>query len=166
MKTSVINIFILNDSTTIAYKLRRFFQRRFGNQLNVSLFFNSEPFLNNLNEDVHVVILDDYLYDPITNTGVNVAGLVKKIKEKNNNTEVIILSSERGIKSIINATVNGYIHNKHGAWRKLQIHLDKIINNPINFLEKEFEVGEFIGIFTLIFLNMGIASILALRFFE
>ena len=47
-------------------------------------------------------------------------GLVKKQKEKNDTTEVIVLSSEEDTETNINAIKVGakeYIPNKYGAWK-------------------------------------------------
>jgi len=170
MKTQTLNVFILNDNATIADKLKSFLTRRFGERLNVSLFSTSETFFNKLDKSIDLVVLDDYLYDEVTNTGSNVTELVKKVKEMNDRAEVIILSSEEGVEATVNAmrfNADGKIYpNKKGAWSKVHLALYKIANYPISFLVNEFRVSKFVAIFTMTFLTMAVVVLITLHFYK
>ena len=169
MKTQTLNVFILNDNATIADKLKSFLIRRFGNKLNISLFSTSETFFNQLNPNVDLVVLDDYLYDEITNTGANVTELVNKVKEMNNRAEVIVLSSEEGVEAKVNSmkfNSHEIIPNKHGAWSKIHLSLYKIASYPISFLINEFKVTKFVAIFLMTFLTMAAVVLITLHFYK
>jgi response regulator RpfG family c-di-GMP phosphodiesterase len=163
MKTQALNVFILNDNTTIADKLKQFLIRRFGNKLNISLFSTSENFFNQLNKNVDLVVLDDYLYDEVTHSGADVTALVKKIKELNDKAEVIVLSSEADSPELGSHAI---IPNKRGAWSKVHLALYKIANYPISFLVNEFKVSKFVAIFTMTFLTMAAVVLITLHFYK
>ncbi len=168
MKTPALNVFVLNDNTTIADKLKGYLERRFGEKITISLFSNSQSLFTKLDKNVDLVVLDDYLYDAVTNTGANISELVNKIKVMSDKTEVIVLSSEAGVEEKIRTMNIGanneiIIPNKHGSWSKIHLTLYNIVSYPISFLMNEFKVTKFVSIFIMIFLTMAAVVLITLQ---
>ena len=92
--TQKLNVFILNDNLEVAGKLRRYLKKRFGDLLNISLFLNSRTCINMMyGHQVDMVVVDDYLYEK-GSKGMSGVDVLKKIKDKSPDTEVVILTSD------------------------------------------------------------------------
>src|SRR5688572_20976665 len=129
MENRALNVFILNDNVETAGKLRRYLVKRFGDRLNISLFFNSKSCLRMIDNHVDLVVVDDYLNGP-GNTGRPGVEVLKRIKEDHPHTEVIVLSSNEDVGLAIEAYKSGareYILNKKGAWHRILTLIDKSI---------------------------------------
>lgn len=166
MKDHAINLYILNDNVETAGKLRKYLIKRFGQFLNVSLFFSSRSCLRMMGNDVHLVVVDDYLNEG-RNTGTQGVEVLKKIKERSPNTEVVILTSNEDIGSAVEAMRLGardYISNERGAWQRIQTIIDQYIKQPIRYFVAEYGVNVFVSVFMLTFITMGIVVYFALRY--
>lgn len=166
MKTQSLNVFILNDDVMVAGKLRRYLKKRFGDRLNISLFFNGKSCLRMLNGQVHLVVLDDYLQET-THSGIPGITMLQKVKEKDPNTEVVILSSDEDVATAIEAMKLGakdYIKNDRSAWQQILSIIDQTIQQPIRYLIAEFGVNVFMAVFFSTFVTMGIITYLALKY--
>ena len=102
MQEQSINVFILNDNVEIAGKLRKYLIKRFGNLLNISLFFSSRSCLRMMNNQIDLVVVDDYLNEGRNNSTSGIE-VLKRIKDKNPKTEVIILTSNEDIGTAVDA---------------------------------------------------------------
>lgn len=166
METQAINLFILNDNVEVAGKLRRYLVKRFGDLLHISLFFNSRSCLKMVDSHVHLVVVDDYLYEDGNKETPGIE-ILKKIKEKQPNTEVVILSSNENVGAAVEAMRSGardYIRNKKGAWQRIMVILDQTIKQPIRYFVAEYGVNVFIFAFLITFIVMGGAVYVALRY--
>lgn len=161
-----LNIFILNDNIEIAGKLRRYLAKRFGDLVNVSLFFNSKSCLRMIDNHVDLVVVDDYL-NGLGSLGKPGIEVLKRIKDEHPKTEVVVLSSNEDVGLAIEAYKSGakdYILNKRGAWHRILTIIDKNIQQPIRYLIAEYGVKVFTSVFLLTFLTMGIITWLALKY--
>ena len=166
METRSLNVFILNDDVMVAGKLRRYLKKRFGDRLNISLFFNSKSCLRMLNGNVDLVVVDDYLQDT-THSGIPGVDMLQRIKEKNANTEVVILSSDEDVATALEAMKSGarsYIRNDRSAWHQVLTIIDQTIQQPIRYLMSEFGVNIFMAVFFGTFVILGIITYIALRY--
>ncbi len=166
--TQKLNVFILNDNLEVAGKLRRYLKKRFGNLLNISLFLNSRTCLSMMYGQVHMVVVDDYLYEK-GSRGMSGIEVLKRIKDKSPATEVVILTSDENVALAVEAIKSGakdYIINRVGAWQRVQNLIDRTISQPIKYLIAEFGVPKFMGIFLLTFTTMAVVVALTLRYFN
>lgn len=161
-----LNIFILNDNVEVAGKLRKYLIHRFGEMVNISLFFNSRSCLRMIDNHVDMVVVDDYLSGPM-HSGKPGVEVLKRIKEDHPKTEVVILSSNEDVGLAIEALRSGardYILNKRGAFHRLRIIIDQRIQQPIRYLVAEYGVKVFVTTFILVWAALGLISYLALRY--
>jgi DNA-binding NtrC family response regulator len=157
-----LNIFILNNDHRTAVKLRAYLKRRFGTLLNISLFLNSHKCLATLQSGVDMVVIDDYNYerDP---KGVFGLEILKRIKQKNSLTEVIILTSSADISLAVEAMQTGardYIFNKRGAWERLQNDIKKLFAAPAHYIS-ELGVTVFISVYFAVFITLALTAYVA-----
>lgn len=166
MKDQAINLYILNDNVETAGKLRKYLVKRFGNLLNISLFFSSRSCLRMMGNQVDLVVLDDYLREG-GRTGTQGTEVLKKIKDRSPNTEVVILTTHEDIGSAVEAMRLGardYIPDRMGAWQRIQAIIDQRIKQPIRNFVAEYGVNVFVAVFSLTFLTMGLVTWFALRY--
>jgi len=166
MRNDAINVYILNDNVEVAGKLRRYLVKRFGNLLNISLFFSSRSCLKMIDNHVDLVVVDDYLYES-GNQGTPGIEVLKKIKQEHPQTEVVILASNEDVGLAVDAMRNGardYIPNKRGAWQRVLMIVDQTIHQPIRYLVAEYGVTVFVIIFLATFAIMGVAVYFALQY--
>ena len=168
MNNRSLNVFILNDDSSTAGKLRKYLKHRFGGLVNVSLFFNSRSCLRMLDNHVDLVVVDDNLHDRpgASKPGIDV---LKDIKDQHPNTEVVILSTNEDVGTKIEALKVGardYILNKRGAFHQVRMIIDQSINQPIRYLVAEYGVKTFVLVFLLVWGLLGFISWLALRFWR
>lgn len=166
MKNQSLNVFILNDDVMVAGKLRKYLKKRFGDRLNISLFFTSRSCLRMINGQVHLVVVDDYLQES-SHTGIAGIDMLQKIKEKDPQTEVVILSSDEDVALAVDAMKLGardYIRNDRSAWQQILTIIDQTIQQPIRYLIAEFGVNVFMVVFFSTFTIMGVITYLALKY--
>ncbi len=166
MEHQTLNVFILNDDVMVAGKLRKYLKKRFGDKLNISLFFTSRSCLRMINGQVDIVVVDDYLQESSHN-GIAGVDMLQKIKEKDPHTEVVILSSDEDVALAVDAMKHGardYIRNEKGAWHRVLTIIDQTVHQPIRYLIAEFGVNVFMAVFFTTFAIMGIITYLALRY--
>ncbi len=159
MITQGINLFIVDDNKLLVTDLKHHLQTRFGVSVNVSVFYDGESCLKKVDKDTHIVILDYFL------DGKNGLEILKLIKEKNPETEVIMLSSNEDIVLAIETFRSGakdYVVKGHGSWKKISKLVEYIITAPIRLLVREFGVSKFMAIFLLTFLSMAAVVLLVM----
>jgi DNA-binding NtrC family response regulator len=166
METQSINVFILNDNVEMAGKLRRYLAKRFGDLLHISLFFSSRSCLKMLNRNIHLVVVDDYLYEG-ADKGTPGIDMLKKIKDKEPSTEVVILTSHEDVGTAVEAMRLGardYIKNERGAWQRIQAIIDERIKQPIRYFVAEYGVNVFVMAFLITFAAVGVAVYFGLKY--
>lgn len=149
-----MNLFIVDDDKLVVSDLKIYLNYRFGNDLNISSFYDGESCLKKVDKDTDIVILDYSL------NGENGVEILKKIKDINPKVEVIILTSHEDISLAIQSFRNGasdYVIKGDGALKKIKKIVYHIITEPIRIIIKEFGVSKYMAIFFLTFVTMGIA---------
>lgn len=153
MQAQGMNLFIVDDDKLVVSDLKIYLNHRFGNDVNISTFYDGESCLEKLDKDTHVVILDYNL------NGQNGLEILKQIKEKNPKTEVIMLSGNEDIALAIQSFRGGasdYVIKGQGALKKISKLVFNIITEPIRIIVREFGVSKFMAIFLLTFVIMGV----------
>ncbi|MDP2385299.1 MAG: response regulator [Bacteroidota bacterium] len=135
MDTQVTKLFIVDDNKLLVSSLKTYLQNRFGPALVISTFDDGESCLKEISNETQIIILDYYL------EGKNGLDILKKIKETNPKTEVIMLSSNEDIAIAIDlfrAGAKDYIIKGNKYWEKLTHLLDVLIAKPIRVVVKGF----------------------------
>ncbi|TND09401.1 MAG: response regulator receiver protein [Bacteroidetes bacterium] len=161
MKTQGLNLFIVDDNEFMVTALRGYLDKRFGLDLNISIFYTGESALEKVDQDTNIVILDYYL------EGENGNEVLKSIKKINPKTEVIMFSSNENIGIAIDAFRNGatdYVVKGEKSWKKITSLVYGIITYPVRILVREFGISKYIAMFLITFVLMGVAVCLALKF--
>jgi len=159
MKTQTQNIFIVDENKIMAATLTQFLQNRFGDSVNITTFNDGIICLEKVDENTQIVILD-YLLD-----GKQGLDILKSIKNKNQNTEVIILSGHEDIALAIEsfrAGATDYVVKDNASWKRISDLVSYILNTPIRLLVREFGVSKFVAIFLTTFITMGIVVLAVL----
>jgi DNA-binding NarL/FixJ family response regulator len=165
MESQKLNVYIVDDNKMMAGSLRKYLQTRFGEKVGISLYFSGDSCMKMMHENVHLVILDYYLNER-GKAGRNGVEVLRTIKDKFPNTEVIMLTSNEDVAVAIEAMKVGatdYIVKGENSWKKLQQLIERNVTQPIRSLVAEFGVPKFMGIFVLTFFVMGAMVIWALR---
>ncbi len=153
METQKLNIFIVDDNKLMDMSLKQYLEKRFGSNINVSVFYDGESCLEKVDKSTNIVILD-YFLDSVNKYAKNGLEILRSIKKINPKTEVIMLSSNENIGVAIESFREGasdYIVKDNNAFPKLL----SLILEPIRMMVKEFGVPKFLVIFLLVFLTMG-----------
>ena len=156
METQGINLFIVDDNKLLVADLKNYLKNKFGVSLEISIFYDGESCLANVNEDTHIVILDYNM------EGKNGLEILKLIKEKNPKTEVIMLSSNEDIAVSIEtfrAGAKDYILKGYGSLTMISKLVNNIITAPIKLLVKEFGISRYMAMFLLVFVGVGLLAI-------
>jgi DNA-binding NarL/FixJ family response regulator len=93
--------------------------------------------------------------------------VLKKIKQINGKTEVIMLTSNGDIEIAINAFKNGatdYVVKGKNSFGKIRLLVEQIVTYPIKFLVREMKISKFLAIFLLTFIIMGIVVLLVYQY--
>jgi two-component system response regulator YesN len=160
-----LNVFIVDDNRMEANGLRKYLKNRFGNKVRLSIYFDSESCLCMMHGQVNLVVLDYNLNEKglDSKTGLDV---LKTIKLRHPETEVVILTSNEDIGLAIDAITIGakdFVVKGVGSWQRILAIVDQTVTQPIRFLVTEYGVTKFVGIFLFTFLTMGMVVVLALK---
>ncbi len=138
MKTYVLNLFIVNESSLKLKEVKNYLDNRFGTSINISVFQDSESMLKKIERYTNIVIMD---YSLEVGKGNEV---LKSINEINSMTEVIMLSTNEEIGIAIDAFQDGscdyIIQGEKMLNNKSFIY--KTISFPIRFVLNAFEASK------------------------
>lgn len=163
MKTTPLNLFIVDDDKFMVAALKLFLQNRFQKDINVFTFYDGESCLDCVNKETDIVILDYNM------TGKNGLDVLKSIKNINPKTEVIMLSGNEDMAtaiSLFRAGASDYVLKGEGSWKKLSKLVYQIVTAPIRIVVKEFGVSKFMAIFMFTFVLMGLLVVAALQYMK
>jgi len=158
--TQKLNLFIVDDDTSMVIALKNYLNNKFGSALKISTFYDGESCLKKIDDQTHIVLLDYFL------NGKNGLEVLNDIKSINPKTEVIMLSSHEDIATAIESFRKGardYIVKGKGSWQKVLFRVNRIVASPIKAWVREFGIIKFIIIFFITFLLMAALVIWALR---
>lgn len=153
MDPDKLNLFVVDDDRSTVAMLKNYLGRRFGTSLNISTYSSGESCLDHVDDHTHIVVLDYYL------TGENGLEVLKSIKQKNPDTEVIMFSNNEDIVAKIESLRAGatdYVVKGRTALKRITSQVYRIVTAPIRTMVREFGVTKFMAIFLLTFLTLGI----------
>ena len=162
MKTQQSNLFIVDDNQLMVADLRNYLTDIFGEIFTIHTFNTGASALKKIDKNTAVVILDYFLKDEIGND------VLKSIKKINPKTEVIMLSSNDDVKVAINAFRNGatdYVIKGHKADKKITHIIYNIAAFPVRLIAKEFKISEYIAVYLLTFLTVGVIAFIGYALF-
>ncbi|HEV7231215.1 MAG TPA: response regulator [Bacteroidia bacterium] len=165
METQKLNVYIVDDNKMMAGSLRKYLKNRFGEKVDVSLYFSGDSCLRMMHGHIHLVILDYYLNER-GKAGKNGVEILKRIKDRFPETEVIMHTSNEDVAVAIEAMKMGakdYVVKNEHSWNKLLQLVERTITQPIRALVAEFGVPKFMGIFLFTFFVMGAVVFWALK---
>ncbi|MFI5148444.1 MAG: response regulator [Bacteroidia bacterium] len=163
-----LSVFLVDDDimymTTVKHKLRE----KFKTGIRISTFMNGETCLKHMDSKPDIVFLDYYLH-PESGNYMNGLDVLKKIKDVSDQTEVVMLSSNKE-KTIIENTINqgAYKYITKGESASLQVNaaVKEIIHESI--LERNASENRKLNyIMAGIILLLGLAVVFVyLRYFS
>jgi len=126
-----ISIFLVDDDSVFLKSLEYHLQHRLKYIYKIKSFLKGEECLESLNQKPDIVILDYRLdgNDPQAKNGIEI---LKKIKDVNPETEVIMLSGHEKTDVAIETIKNGaydYIIKNENVFMKIQCTLRNVINS-------------------------------------
>jgi DNA-binding NarL/FixJ family response regulator len=153
METQVQNLFLLEDNPLSSNRIVDFLERKFSNYLAISTFDNGNDLLKSVNVETAIVILD---YDL---KGEKADLILEQIKKINQNTEVIILSSDDDIATAIDAYRKGarsFVSKNRKTFTRIQSIISSIVYYPAAILERFFGLKQLLAIFIVEIIYIGI----------
>lgn len=133
MKTSQLNLLILDDNSLIGNPLSEYLNNRFGSRINLSLFADGDECIRNIDHNSHILILN-YAMDGEDKGAQRRGEIFQNIKKMNPKTEVTMLTSKQGVFDAtreIQQNVSDYIRRKERYLHDALVLLDKSILAPI-----------------------------------
>lgn len=161
METQQQNVYILEDNTLPAIKLKNFLQKKFKDSFNISIFTDGASLIQKIDASTAIAIIDYEL------KGKQANELIRKIKKINANTKVIVLATDEEITADI-ATHQKGIKNVvlKGKDELKFIHaiLLTMLYYPVKIIQSYFGFQELAAIFIVKILCVGIVVILGFEF--
>ena len=155
------NVYILEENTLPAIKLKNFLHKKFKDTLNISMFTDGASLIKKIDASTAIAIIDYEL------KGEQTDELISKIKRINANTKVIALASDEEIaaaitdhrKGIKNVVVKG-----KGELKRIHTILLTMLYYPVRIIQRFFGFQELAAIFIVEILFVGIVVILGFEF--
>ncbi len=162
MQKREFKVFLVDDDTKHLIMLKNHLEKKSEYDLKISIFSNGENCLDKMNENPHVIILDYYL-DGIKADAANGLEILKKIREKNPDTYVIMMSGQDNLKVAVDTIDHGaydYIIKGESAYVRAQMIIDHIMEN-INSRrwQKEVKQREMVLIAGIILMALGMIAL-------
>jgi DNA-binding NtrC family response regulator len=124
-------VFLVDDDTKHLVMLKNHLEKKSDYDLEINIFSSGEACLERLHEKPDVIVLDFYL-DGIRTDAANGLVILKKIKARFPDMDVIMVSGQDNIKVAIDTIDNGaydYIIKGESAYIRAQMILDHILKN-------------------------------------
>ncbi len=163
METITQNLFIVEENPLAATNLQNFLKKRFTDTLTISTFIDGQSVLEKIDHNTSIVILD---YDL---RGERADKLLIDIKNRNPNTEVIILSSDAEIGTAIDAYRNGakgFIRKNKNQLQRIQSIVYKIVYYPVEITKRFFGLKEIFAIYIVEVLYIGLVVFIGMMVFK
>lgn len=151
------NVYILEDNTLPAIKLKNFLRKKFKDALNISMFTDGASLLQKIDAATAIAIID---YDL---KGKQANELIRKIKVINANTKVIVLASDEEIAVAIAAHQKGIKHivvKGKGELKRIHAIVLKVMHYPVRIIQRFFGFQELAAIFIVEILFVAIVVFL------
>ncbi|HXC04270.1 MAG TPA: response regulator [Bacteroidia bacterium] len=130
---NTLSVFLVDDDPLFVTAIKHKLREKFKSGIRVSTFLNGESCLQHMDDKPDLVFLDYYLH-PGSEEHMNGLDVLKKIKDISDETEVVMLSSNRA-KEIITDTINNgarkYITKGEGTNQQVQAAVNLIIHETV-----------------------------------
>ncbi len=176
MKTSALDLVILDDNTIMAGPLSTYLQSRFGKRVNISTFYDAVECMGTLDAKSHVIILSYFINgkdkENGSKNGLNTFNLIKK---QNPDTDVTMITSDGDLERATQEMQRGaceYIVQReqylYDILRMLNTNvlipiktivvlpLQKLITLPVRRIIHYYSVKEYLTMFVIAFVSVGI----------
>ena len=127
--SKIYKVFLVDDDTKTLLLLKDYLEKNCEHRLDIEIYDNGEAALEALKEDVNFVILDYFLdsVNPDAQSGMEV---LKAMKDKNRNVEVILMSGQDNMETTLELLRQGaydYIIKGPTAFARTQLIIDSVI---------------------------------------
>lgn len=153
METKAQNLFLLYDNLLSSNRIVDFLKKKFSNSLLISTFDNGNELLKSVDADTEIVLLDYDLESEKADL------ILQQIKKRNQNTKVIILSSDDDIATAIDAYRKGaksFIPKNKNTFTRIQSVISSIVYYPAAIIQSYFGLKELLAIFIVEIIYIGI----------
>ncbi len=177
MKTTALNLVLLDDNTLMANPLSNYLNNRFGSRVRISAFYDVERCLRGIAEDAHVIVLDYLVNGKVSKTGLEKFNYIKKISPQ---TDVTLITSDEdaaGATEEMQRETSEYIMNREGYSRNIVHHINRKVVAPLRVFTTYpfrkiiyfYTVKNYLMMFVVAFVSVGIlvlAALLAVNLFS
>jgi DNA-binding NtrC family response regulator len=160
MNAQTMNVFIVDENQQMDRELKQTLAKKFGKSLHISTFHTAESCLKMIDRNTCIAILVSF------KEVVRKHAMLKSIKTINPKTEVIILSQNDSIESVIKyfrAGAADYVIKDSNTKRKVIADIYWKITEPIRKMGREYGSVKFTTIFVGTFILMGVVVLFVLK---
>lgn len=128
-KKSSYTVFIVDDDTKLLTMLKHYLEKNSDYILDVHVFSTGENCLDKMDLNPDVIVLD-YYFDATNRGATNGLEILKKIKERNDRSEVIMISGQDKLDIALETMRAGaydYVIKNDSAMMRTQMVTDKIL---------------------------------------
>ena len=166
LKSSELNLLILDDNTLIGGPLSQYLHSRFGQRINLSMFIDAEECMRNINKRSHVLILN-YSSSDTDDGAKNRGEIFKTIKRRNPKAEVTMLTSKLNILGAteeLQRRASDYIRKKERYIYDVLLLLKKVVFVPVKTyvilpvrrIANEYKINFFVLMILTSFVSVGL----------
>ena len=158
------NVFLIDDDTKTLLLQKQYLETNCKHDLNIRIFDSGEEALEVLDSNTHFIILDYYL-DSVHEDAKSGLEILKAIKERQPNTEVVVMSGQDNMETTLELLRKGaydYIIKGETAMARSQIIIDGLIERQLSLEQiQHYRTGyKYALTAAFIFLLMLVAVIL------
>jgi DNA-binding NtrC family response regulator len=161
MKNPGSNLIIVENDFAESNILKNYLLKRFGTLLNISTYVDEETAIKHVDKYTDIVVIDVDFEDEDDKK------IIEKIKSINPNTEVVLLTSKNGVSNAIQSIQNGasnyVIKGEKSSFRIFAI-IHNFIMHPVKVVVRELQVNQYLAMFLLSFLFIGVVVLVSYVF--
>jgi hypothetical protein len=172
MKTTPLNLSVLDKNSIIIGPLSTYLNTRFGERINITPYSDAEVCMQFIDDNSHVIILD-YFINHEDRTGTKGLKLFETMKKRKPGSKVTMLSSREDIDVATEEMQQGaskYIMKNERGLYDIRFVLDKaarpmktivipVITLPIRKLVHYYNLKSYLMMFLVAFISVGILVI-------
>lgn len=176
MEPAPLSLLILDENKLAAEPLSAYLTSKFGSRISVSLFFDEESCLKNIDDNSQVIVLNYFIAqsDKAMEQGLKVFNSIRKKKPK---TEIIMMTSKmEGSKAVeeLREIASKYIIRKEYYKKRRWVLLNRLVLSPIYTMTispvrkriEEYTLQDYLVMFIVAFVSVGSLVILCLKIFR
>lgn len=177
MKTTALNLALLDDSTLMGNTLSAYLTNRFGARVNVSVFYDADRCMRETARDTHVIVLDYAVDGKARKNGTEKFNYIKTLHPERE-VSLIVSDDEAGAAiEEVQREASEYIIDREGYSRNIVHHINKkvvkpiktFVAYPISQIAHYYSVQNYLMMFVVAFISVGglvLAGLFAVRLFE